>query len=112
MNLDELVQSIPDSENALREELACLIVEWKRSAEPIEKLDYLVDKWHGNVWFQKIDDSNAFYRNWCKFKKEAISGINGMTVNERLYVFGLLELWGESNDEFRANLRNKVKVHV
>lgn len=110
MNLDGLVQSIPDSESALRENFAHWIDAWKRSAESLERLDYLVAKWHGNVWFQKTGDSDVFLQNWRIFKTEAIDGIRGMTVNERLYVFGLLELWDESDGEFRALLRTKVKA--
>lgn len=110
MNLDDLVQSIPNSENALRDEFAHLIDVWKRSAEALESLDYLVTKWHGNVWFQKTKDSDIFLQNWRNFKTEAIDGINGMTVNERLYFFGLFELWDESNEEFHAVLRTKLKA--
>jgi len=112
MNLDELVQSIPDTEGALREGLAKCIDGWKRSAEPLEKLTYLVEKWHGSVWFKRDEDSNAFYQNWCNFKAGAIGGINAITVNERLYVFGLLELWDEANEECRAVLRSKLKARI
>ena len=69
-------------------------------------------KWHGNAWFEKDDDSNAFYRNWCHFRELAIDGIGGMTMNERLYVFGLFELWGESDEKFRAVLRMKMKANA
>ena len=110
MNLDNHVQSIPDSDSALRFEFSRWIYGWKRSAEPVESLDYLVTKWHGNVWFQKTGDSDAFIQNWRTFKSEAIDGISGMTLNERLHVFGLLELWAESDEEFRVVLRRKVSA--
>lgn len=84
----------------------------ERSADSLERLTYLVGKWHGNVWFQKDVDSNDFYRNWCNFKEVAIDGIGGMTMNERLYVFGLLELWDESDEKFRAVLQMKMKTIV
>jgi hypothetical protein len=112
MNLDDFVQSIPNSENALRDEFAHLVDVWKRSAESLENLDCLVTKWHGNVWFQKTEDSDIFLQNWRNFKTEAIDGINGMTVNERLYFFGMFELWDESNEEFHAVLRTKLKAHA
>jgi len=112
MNLDDLVQSIPNSENALRDGFARLIDVWKRSAESLERLDYLVTKWHGNVSFHKTKDSDIFLQNWRNFKTETIDGINAMTVNERLYFFGLFELWDESDEEFRAVLRRKLEANA
>jgi hypothetical protein len=110
MTLDNLVQSIPDSESALRLEFSRWIDGWKRSAESVERLGYLVTKWHGNVWFQKAGDSDAFFQNWRNFKIAAIDGIGGMTLNERLHVFGLLELWAESDEKSRAVLQTKVNA--
>ena len=92
MNLDDLVRSIPNRETALRDEFARLIDVWKRTPGSLEDLDYLVTKWHGNVWFQNSADSDIFLRNWRSFKTEAINALGGMTSNERLYFFGLFEL--------------------
>ena len=53
LNLDNLVQSIPDNESALRSDLARWVDEWKRNAESLERLEYIMDKSHVNVWFKR-----------------------------------------------------------
>ncbi len=112
MNLDDLVQSIPDSEPDLRNQLAHWVDEWKRSEDSIEKLSYLVGKWHGNVWFKETDVSNKFYQDWTQFKTEAIEGINGMTMNERLYAYGLFALWDSADENAKSIIRAKLKANV
>jgi hypothetical protein len=110
MNLDELVQSIPSNEHALREQLAHWVDVWKRNEESLEQLSYVIGKWHGGVWFKDTEASNGFYRNWRQFKSEAIDGIGGMTLNERLYVFGLFEIWDSASDHGRKKIRTKLKA--
>ena len=44
MTLDELVQSIPDSESDLRGQLTHWVDEWKQSEESVEKLSYMIGK--------------------------------------------------------------------
>lgn len=112
MNLDDLVQSIPDSEPDLRNQLAHWIDEWKRSGDSIEKLSYLVGKWHGNVWFEEADVSNKFCRDWTQFKTEAIEGINNMTMNERLFSFGLFALWDSADEKSKSIIRTKLKANA
>jgi hypothetical protein len=112
MNLDDLVQSIPDSEADLRHQLALWIGEWKRSEDSIEQLNCLVGKWHGNVWFKETDVSNKFHQDWTQFKTEAIEGINGMTMNERLYAFGLFALWDSADEKAKSIIRAKLKANV
>lgn len=50
MNIDELVNSIDESE--LRENLGHWVFEWKKDESDVNKLYELVAKWHGNVWFK------------------------------------------------------------
>lgn len=112
MNLDDLVQSIPDSEADLRSQLSHWVNEWKKSDESLEELVYLIGKWHGNVWFQEAEVSNTFHRNWVNFRANAIEGIGGMTVNERLYTFGLFALWDASDETSKSKLRAKIKAYA
>lgn len=112
MNVDDLVQSIPNSESDLRNRLDHWIDDWKSNEESIEKLSYLVEKWYGDVWFKETDVSNKFYQNWIQFKAEAIEGINGMTMNERLYAFGLFSLWDSADEKTKSVIRAKLKANV
>jgi hypothetical protein len=112
MNLDELVQSIPNSESDLRNRLFHWIDIWKRNDESIEELCYLIEKWHGNVWFKEDDISNKFHRDWIQFKTSLIYNIGGMTVNERLFHFGLFEIWDSADEKEKSTIRSKLKANV
>lgn len=99
MNLDELVQSIPDEDANFRENLNNWIGEWKNSEDDVNTLTYLIGKWHGTVWFKDQKAQNKFYEDWTNFKQNAIDGIGGMTMNERLHWFGLFERFDSCSDE-------------
>jgi len=106
MNLDELVNSISEQEH--REDLTHWVSKWKKDETNIHALYQLIAKWHGNVWFQNQNSQNAFYNNLQKFKHEAIDGLKGMTVNERLFWFGLFEEWDLANNSEQERIRNKI----
>jgi len=108
MNLDELVDSIPESE--LKAQLLHWVEGWKVDDSDVEALSELIDKWHGSVWFSDQQAQNEFYERFQKFREEAIQGIGGMTVNERLYWFGLFEHWDGSEDESRHRIRAKLRA--
>jgi hypothetical protein len=112
MNLDDLVKSIPDSETDLRNRLSHWINIWKNNDESIEELCYLVEKWHGNVWFKEDDISNKFHRNWIQFKTSVIENIDGMTMNERLSHFALFEIWDSADEKEQSTIRSKLKANV
>jgi hypothetical protein len=112
MNLDELVQSIPYSESNLRNQLFHWIDSWKRNDESIEELCCLIEKWHGNVWFKDDDISIKFHQNWIQFKTSVIYNIGGMTVNERLFHFGLFEIWDSADEKKQSIIRSKLRANV
>jgi|SRR6476660_1375262 len=111
MNLDELVNSIPDSEITLRENFRKWINDWKESPKDVFDLDYLIGKWHGNVWFKNQDVANQFHENFLTFRDNAIKKIGGMTINERLYWFGLTELWDLDDEKQQDVIRIKLKAN-
>lgn len=110
MNLDELVNSVP--ENDLREKLSRWVGEWKQDDKDIEELASLIGKWHGNVWFQETDASNKFHSEFQSFKRAAIENIGGLTLNERLYWFGLFEAWESGNETTQNRLRSKLRANA
>lgn len=112
MTLDDLVNSIPASEGSLRGELARWVDEWKKSSDSLERLTELIEKWHGDTWFDDANASGEFYRKWAKFKSEEIGRVTGMAMNERLSVFGLFELWDNGTEEDRNALGAKVKAYA
>ena len=110
MNIDDLVNSIPDEDFELRNNLGKWVEDWKRSEDSINQLDRMVSKWHGNVWFKSEEEQNKFYANWQTFKSDAIHALGGLTVNERLYWFGLFDQWDQSDDKGKNQIRRKLKA--
>ena len=110
MNLDSLVNSIAEIE--LREQLSHWVNEWKKDDKDVEFLSYMLGKWHGNVWFKDREDSDAFYKHLQDFRKDAIAGIGGLTLNERLYWFGLFEAWDVSDNANQALIRKKLHANA
>ena len=112
MNLDELVQSIPDDESTLRTDLAHWVEEWKQGTDSIDKLSYMIGKWHSNVWFKDTEASNAFGERFRRFRIESIEKIDSMTVNEKLFSFGLFPQWDAANDLEKIKIRERLQVHA
>jgi len=110
MNLDELVNSIGEKKH--KEQLAVWVQNWKHDHSDVEALGELIEKWQGNIWFSNQECQNEFYENFQKFKSEAIEGISGMTVNERLYWFGLFEEWDNSGEKDHLRIREKLHAHA
>ncbi|QYJ78263.1 hypothetical protein [Shewanella acanthi] len=110
MNLDELVNSVQEPE--LRERLSHLVGEWKQDDKDVEALAYLISKWHGNVWFQDTEASNKFHSDFHNFKNAAIDNIGGLTLNERLYWFGLFGAWENANETNQQRLRSKLHANA
>lgn len=111
MTLDELVNSLKNTEPELHLNLEHWIHQWKISNDNIEQLDYLLSKWYGNVWFKKPNDSNEFYKNLKNFREKAISNISRLTLNERLYLFSLAELWDLNDYNIQEKIKTKFKVN-
>jgi len=110
MNLDELAKSI--SETKLKENLLRWVNEWKNDEEDIDQLACMISKWQGKVWFEDSIESIQFHTQFQEFKAIAIDRIDGLTVNERLYLFGLFEQWDRSNEEERLRIRCKIKANI
>lgn len=110
MNLDELVNSVP--ETSLRDDLSRWVGEWKQDDKDVQLLANLISKWHGNVWFKDTDASNNFCSEFRAFKIAAIDNIGGLTLNERLYWFGLFETWDSGNEATQQRLRRKLHANA
>ena len=92
MNLDELSENVSKvSSEKVVQDLSRFLVEWKDNEETAEELKDGIEKYIGNTWIEKNEDYEKVYQMWSSFRDEAISEIGGMTMNERLYLFGLFE---------------------
>jgi len=61
----------------------------------------------GNVWFSAPGVHAAVFQALEDFAKE-VRGIGGMTVNERLFTFGLLDAWDRATESTRKLFRSKL----
>lgn len=109
MNLDELVNSVP--ERGLRDQLSHWVDGWKSDESDVESLSALIRKWHGNVTFSEPRAQDEFYGHLEQFEKAVIEAIGGMTVNERLYWFGLFDHWDSADERAKRRLRSKLHAN-
>ena len=106
MTIDELSQNIRSvSIEKEVQRLADLLYEWKRNDQTVKELSVTIERYVGHSWFADKDHHNRIYELWFKFRDNAISGIDGMTMNERLYCFGLF-------DEFDACQNEESKLRI
>jgi len=92
MNLDELVKEIRAvSADPAVQGVADQLAAWKDSSATANELAEMLERYIGNVWIGTNEDHQRVYALWAAFRKDEISGIHGMTMNERLYLFGLLD---------------------
>ncbi|WP_308364409.1 MULTISPECIES: hypothetical protein [unclassified Microbulbifer] len=112
MTLDELANELhaASDEKAVRD-LAKYIEEWKGDDRNAEALEKMVERFFGNVWVSKEEEHLKAYGLWSSFRDDAIHGIGGMTMNERLYAFALFERFDSCKSEAE---RREVygKVHA
>ena len=70
---------------------------------------HTIERFIGNTWIASTQEHEAVYALWSAFRDECILGRGGMTLNERLHAFDLLEAWDSAPDEeSRAAIRRKV----
>lgn len=109
MNIDELSKSMeafsgePDLPG-----LVAVLQGWKSDDSTALELAARVERYLGNVWFSGEQTHERIHEAWSAFRREAIEGIGGMTMNERLYFFGLFERYESAGAGQRAKIYEKL----
>jgi hypothetical protein len=113
MNLDELAQKIREvSDEKVVQGLADLLVAWKEDQRTAEQLRESVERYIGNSWIEKDADHSKVYQMWSLFRDQAILGIDGMTMNERLHWFGLVGRYDACrNQEAKVSIYRKLHAN-
>ena len=112
MNLDELARQIGEvSPEPVVQQLVALLLAWKSDRRTAEELRDMVERYIGNSWIQRDEDHARVFALWSAFRDGAISGIQGMTMNERLYYFSLFERFDASQNE-EEKLAIYAKLHA
>ncbi|GAA5191382.1 hypothetical protein [Ferrimonas gelatinilytica] len=92
MNYDEYIKEVERfSGDEVVARLRKYLSEWKKDDSDVIQLANSIERFFGNSWIGNEDTHNHLYGLWSKFEKEAIEGIGGMTMNERLHWFSLFE---------------------
>jgi hypothetical protein len=105
MNLDELAQELRNISNEnLLGDLAKYIEAWKLDDRNAKELETMVERFFGNTWLPNEEDHSKAYNLWQAFRDDAIRGIGGMTMNERLYIFGLFVRFDAISSEEEKNV--------
>lgn len=100
MNLDELAMAFRNISNEkLLSNLAQYVESWKSDDRNVKELEASVERFFGNAWLSSEADHSKAYDLWKSFKDDAIRGIDGMTMNERLHAFGLFKRFDASTTQ-------------
>ena len=112
VNLDELADQIgATSGEAVVQRLSAILRGWKSDDTTAEELRETVERYIGNTWIASTSDHEHIYGLWSEFRDNAIAGIGGMTMNERLYWFGLFPRY-EACETGESRLRIYEKLHA
>lgn len=109
MTLDELAAAIGSvSREPTVQQLSSLLLGWKTDEATVEALREQVERFIGNTWIEREEDHNAIYAAWSSFATDVIESVKGMTMNERLYFFGLGEQFDNASPSERSRLYAKL----
>jgi phosphoribosylformylglycinamidine (FGAM) synthase PurS component len=79
--------------------LAALLSSWKDDETDAQELETTVERFIGNTWIDSKTEHEKIYSLWSQFRDDAMHGIGGMTMNERLYCFSLFPRWDRAHTE-------------
>ncbi|SIS80537.1 hypothetical protein [Neptunomonas antarctica] len=78
--------------------LVSYLSDWKSDDTNAIELADSIERFFGNSWITNEESHSHLYKLWSGFKAEAVSGIGGMTMNERLCWFGLFERFDNASE--------------
>lgn len=110
MDLDALASAIRQtSSDPVALKLSDLLVNWKDDKSTATELERVFERYIGNTWIASAAEHERIYSLWSQFRDDAIHGIEGMTMNERLYRFSLFPRWDNvRTDEERKTIYAKL----
>lgn len=113
MDLDELASAIRQiSTDPVALKLSELLLRWKSDETNVKELASAVERYIGNTWIANTKEHEEIYRLWSQFRNDAVHGVGGMTMNERLYCFSLIPRFdGTKSDQERTVLYAKLLAH-
>ncbi|TPH14529.1 hypothetical protein [Litorilituus lipolyticus] len=105
MNYDEFVNEVQKYDNdADVAKLLGVLKDWKLNSENVVKLKSTIERFFGHSRIESEETHNHLYKLWSSFSTSAIGNIGGMTMNERLFWFGLFEQFDSCKSEAKKQL--------
>ena len=109
MLFTELISQLkaPDQGQEAKQ-LLRILEQWKKNDQPISTLQTSVNK------FLALNEnvSETIQSTWKRFESESILFVDGMTMNERLFVFNLFNRWDRCKTmDHKLKLYAKVHAH-
>ena len=80
---------------------------WREDDSTAEDLVSNLDRTLGHIWFSTNED-HATVALMIARLRDTIAAIGGMTMNERLFYFDLMDRWDRAPDDQRDVLYKKV----
>ena len=109
MNLDELANYLSAGfSDPVVQQLAAVLLDWKADTSTAQDLRESVERYIGNTSIRREEDHKKVYDTWSSFRDNAIDGIGGLTMNERLYWFGLFDRFDSSANEEKLIIYRKL----
>tara|TARA_R110002072_G_C7926568_1_gene531386 strand:- start:1598 stop:1945 length:348 start_codon:yes stop_codon:yes gene_type:complete len=100
--LSNKIQSVSD--DPVIQKLVMELTNWKKGDENVKQLESTIERFIGTTWIKEDEHHEQVYQLWSAFRDENIRLIQGMTMNERLFSFGLFERY----DDCRTKLEKDV----
>lgn len=105
--LQALRASVAQADADIVSLLLARIAAWKLSDETLEQLADALDRALGHSWFSSDRLHFQVYELVSLFQS-TIGAVGGMTMNERLAMFDLMERWDRSSEVERDALYGKL----
>ena len=87
--------------------LLARVAAWKLSHETPDELDHMLERVLGHSWFSSDRLHFQVYELVLLFRSK-LTGLAGMTMDERLVIFDLMERWERSSEQERDALYAKL----
>lgn len=103
----QLRARLSSAEAALVDPFLHRLSRWRGDDSTVEELVADLDRTLGYTWFRANED-HAMVALIIARLRDTIAAIGGMTMNERLFAFDLLDRWDQTSDAERDILYKKV----
>ncbi|HET9251981.1 MAG TPA: hypothetical protein VFP58_07690 [Candidatus Eisenbacteria bacterium] len=105
--LETLRSGSPASDAGITNLFLSVIESWKQDPTTPRQLMSNLDRTLGNVWFSQDETHRRVHRLLEEFRS-TVESLGGMTMNERLVMFDLMDAWDQVTEEGRHALYAKL----